>query len=265
MVAQLPTVPILAHQDLDIQWEPLPDDYVLPDDPVENLQQPLLAAALTDALGAAGWIRPEMLIASNFGLVATVAGKTVVKAPDWLYVPQVQPVAESVIRRSYTPHAEGAAVAIVMEFLSETETGEYSVRPVYPYGKLFFYQRILQVPTYVLFDPASVTLQVFRLEGETYQATEPDAQGRFWLPEMQLFLGIWQGTRLGTTTHWLRWWDADGNLLLWSSEQAEEARKQAEQAQQQAEQAQQQAEQERDRADQLAAKLRDLGVDPEQL
>lgn len=26
------------------------------------------------------------------------------------------------------------------------------------------------------------------------------------------------------TLHWLRWWDADGNLLLWSSEQVEAER-----------------------------------------
>lgn len=35
-----------------VTWKALPADYKLPDDPVENIQQPLLAAALTDALGA---------------------------------------------------------------------------------------------------------------------------------------------------------------------------------------------------------------------
>jgi len=58
-----------------VAWEALPADYVLPDDPVEDLQQPSLAAALTDALGANGLIQPDMLIASNFGLVATVNHK----------------------------------------------------------------------------------------------------------------------------------------------------------------------------------------------
>jgi len=256
MDAPLLTVPSILHEPLAVTWEPLPDDYILPDDPVENLQRPLLAAALTDALGEAGWMRPEMLIASNLGLVATVAGKTVVKAPDWLYVPQVNPVPAGVIRRSYTSHTEGAAVAVVMEFLSATETGEYSVRPVFPYGKLMFYQSILQVPTYVLFDPISVTLQVLQLAAANYQVATPDEQGRFWIPEMQLFLGLWQGTRLGTTTHWLRWWDADGQLLLWSSERAEQEHRRAEQERQR-------AEQERDRANQLAAKLRELGIDPD--
>ncbi len=85
-----------------VTWEKLPDDFILPDDPVENIQQPSLAAALTDALGAANRIQPEMLVVSNFGIVANINKKTVVKAPDWLYVPRVLPVAAGVIRRSYT-------------------------------------------------------------------------------------------------------------------------------------------------------------------
>ncbi len=50
---------------------------------------------------------PGILIASNMGICAKVDGKTVLKAPDWFYVPSVLPVGEGVIRRSYTPHTEG--------------------------------------------------------------------------------------------------------------------------------------------------------------
>ncbi len=49
--------------------------------------------------------------------------------------------------------------------------------------------------------------------------------------------------------NWLRWWDTEENLLLWSSKQAQQER--------------QRAEQESQRADILAAKLRELGVDPD--
>jgi hypothetical protein len=37
-------------QDYQITWEKLPDDYKLPDDPVDNINQPALAAALTESL-----------------------------------------------------------------------------------------------------------------------------------------------------------------------------------------------------------------------
>ncbi len=232
-----------------ITWEPLPADYKLPDDPVENLQQPLLAAALTDALGANQRIQPEMLIVSNFGLVATVNKKIVVKAPDWLYVPRVTPVAADVIRRSYTPNVEGDPVAVVMEFLSEEEGGELSVRSTPPYGKLYFYEQVLAVPTYVTYDPYEPALDVRCLQEGRYVVQAANDQGRVFIPELQLWLGIWRGDRLGNTINWLRWWDEAGNLLLWSAEQAEQER--------------QRAEQERQRADALAEKLRELGVDPD--
>ena len=244
MVSQI--TPPATLQPPQISWEKLPDDFVLPDDPVENAQQPYLAAALTDALGAAGLIRPEMLIVSNFGLVATVNQKTIVKAPDWLWVPSViSPDIEASgrIRRSYTPLLEGEPVGVVMEFLSETEAGEYSTRPTFPYGKLYFYEQILQVPTYVTFDPAAVVLEVRRLQQGRYVQQSSNEQGHYWIPELNLWLGIWAGKRLGRTKQWLRWWNEAGDLLLWSSEQAEQAQQQAQQAQQQAQQAQQQAQQ----------------------
>ena len=76
MILQIPPI----KTEPTITWESLPNDFVLPDDPVKNIQQPTLAAALTDALGAAGLIQSEMLIGSNFGLVATVNNKTIVRA-----------------------------------------------------------------------------------------------------------------------------------------------------------------------------------------
>ncbi|MBN4002713.1 Uma2 family endonuclease [Nostoc sp. LPT] len=233
-----------------VTWEALPADFILPDDPVENIQQPALAAALTDALGSTGRIQPQMLIGSNFGLVATVNKKIVVKAPDWFYVPQVQSVGTNVVRRSYTPNLEGAATAVVMEFLSDTEGGELSVRSTPPYGKLYYYEKILQVPTYVTYDPYEPSIELRRLQNNgQYTLQQADTNGRYWIPELELFLGIWQGERLCQTMNWLRWWDTEGNLLLWSSEQAQQER--------------QRAEQERQRADILAAKLRELGIDPD--
>jgi Uma2 family endonuclease len=241
-----------------VAWEALPADYPLPDDPVENIQQPALAAALTDALGAAGYIQPQMLIGTNFGLVAKVNNRIVVKAPDWFYVPQAHPPGPGVIRRSYTPTLEGEPVAIVMEFLSTTEGGELSVRSTPPYGKLYFYEQILQVPTYITYDPYEPSLEMRYWQEGRYHPQTADDNGRFWLPELNLWLGMWSGERLGQATTWLRWWDQQGNLLPWSSEQAQQER-------QRAEQERQRAEQERQRAEQLAAKLRELGVDPEHI
>jgi len=111
------------------------------------------------------------------------------------------------------------------------------------------------VPTYVTYDPYEPSLQVRCLDNNRYVLQDCDASGQFWIPELQLFLGIWLGERLCQTTHWLRWWDAQRNLLLWSSEQAEQAR-------QQAEAERKRGETEHQRAETLAAKLQELGIDP---
>jgi protein subunit release factor B len=95
------------------------------------------------------------------------------------------------------------------------------------------------------------------------------------LPEINLFLGVWQGKKAEVTAYWLRWWDKSGNLLLWGSElveqekqraeqekqRAEQEKQRAEQEKQRAEQEKQRAEQEKQRAERLASQLRSLGVD----
>jgi len=234
----------------NISWEKLPDDFKLPDAPVENIHQPLLAAALREALEFPGFILASMLIASNFVLCAKVNDKIVVKAPDWVYVPSVLPAEPGEVRRSYTRNAEGEVPAVVMEFLSDTDGSEYSNKPTYPYGKWRFYERILQVPIYVIFEPKSGVLEVYRLSASgEYELQEPDANQRFWIELIGLFLGVWEGKKSQRTGYWLRWWDENGNLLLWGAERVEQER--------------QRAEEECQRADRLMAYLRSQGIDPD--
>jgi hypothetical protein len=234
---------------LKITWEELPEDFILPDDPVDNNLQPLLAAALRESLELAGLILESMLIATNFGLCATVEDKTVVKAPDWVYVKEIQPLAAGVARRSYTPHREGSLPSIVMEFVSETEGSEYSINPHYPYGKWYFYERILQIPVYVIFHPQTAALDVYRLLNGKYERCLPDELQRYWIEEIQLFLGVWVGKKAEISHNWLRWWDSYGNLLLWGTERLElEAQKLA-QEKQRAEAEKQRAEAEKQRAE----------------
>ncbi|MEL7354578.1 MAG: Uma2 family endonuclease [Cyanobacteria bacterium J06650_10] len=248
--------PVTSIAAPNVTWEPLPDDYILPDDPVDNLSQPLLAAVLREILELAGLVEPTMLIATNFGLCATVEDKTVVKAPDWLYAPDVEPLPENQTRRSYTPHLQGGAVSVVMEFISDTEGSEYSVKPHYPYGKWWFYERILRVPSYFIFWPESGRLEGYQLTGERYEPQKTDERDLYWVDSLGLFLGVWQGKKADRVGYWLRWWDTEGNMMPWGTERVA-------QVEQQAEQERQRAEQERERAERLAEKLRSLGVDVE--
>jgi hypothetical protein len=247
---------VKQNPSLTITWEKLPDDVPLEEEPVENTGQPLIAGALRESLELADYIQPNMLIASNLALCATVDGNLILKAPDWLYVVSVLPHEGD--RRSYTPHLEGEVPRVVMEFLSETEGTEYSAKPTFPPGKWFFYEQVLQVPTYVIFEPATGLLEVYRLQSGRYQLAAADATGRYWLADMQLFLGVWQGKKEERTGYWLRWWDATAQLLPWGVEQVEQER-------QRAEQERQRAEQERQRADRLADYLRAQGINLEEI
>jgi Uma2 family endonuclease len=115
--------------------------------------------------------------------------KIVVKAPDWAYIPSIQ-VPREEVKRSYTPQLQGDIPVIVMEFLSDTEGGEYSIKPTYPPGKWFFYEQILVVPNYIIFEPDAGELEVYHLdEQRRYQLQSPDVNNRYWIAQIGLFLG----------------------------------------------------------------------------
>jgi Uma2 family endonuclease len=242
--------------ELVITWKALPNDFQLEDDPVDNTGQPLLAGALSESLELNGFIQIQMLIASNFGLCATLDEQFVVKAPDWLYVPSVLQILPD--RKTYTPHLEGDIPAVVMEFLSDIDGAEYSAKQVHPPGKWFFYEQILQVPIYVIFNPDGGLVEFYELENGQYKLKQPDENGRNWIASMDLFLGTWQGTKEGRTGYWLRWWDKAGNLLPWAVELVEQER-------QRTEEERQRAEQERQQKERLIAYLQSQGIDPDNL
>ena len=254
----------VSTTDLKITWEKLPADFILDEEPVENIDQPLLAAALREILEIAGFILAGILIAPNMAICATLNDKLVIKAPDWFYTRNVQPFPNQEIRRSYTPNLEGEIPAIVMEFLSASPNDEYSIKPSYPPGKWFFYEQVLRVPIYAIFEPAAGVLEVYQLNSsERYQAQQADVNGRYWVAGVGLFLGVWQGTKAERTGYWLRWWDESGQMLLWGVEMVEREREEIAFVQQEIAIVQQQAEQERERSQKLAAQLRAAGIEPE--
>ncbi|WP_366930778.1 hypothetical protein [Microcoleus sp. bin38.metabat.b11b12b14.051] len=66
------------------------------------------------------------------------------------------------------------------------------------------------------------------------------------IPGLNLFLGIWEGSHESRSGYWLRWWNPEGELLLWSEERAQQERLRADR--------------EYDRAQRLAEKLRQAGI-----
>jgi hypothetical protein len=64
---------------------------------------------------------------------------------------------------------------------------------------------------------------------------------------------------------WLRWWDSAGNLLLDGAERADQESLRANQEKLRGDQEKLRADEAQLTADRLAAKLRELGIDPEML
>ncbi|MCC5631172.1 Uma2 family endonuclease [Nostoc sphaeroides] len=113
------------------------------------------------------------------------------------------------------------------------------------------YQDIFRTPDYFWFDPETLEFTGFHLLDGEYQPLEPNPQGWLWSQQLGLYLGVYQEK--------LRFFTPEGELVP----TPEEVAQQAEQEKQRAEQEKQRAEQEKQRSDRLAAKLRELNIDPD--
>ena len=72
-----------------------------------------------------------------------------------------------------------------------------------------------------------------------------------WLEQIELGLTLWEGEFEGRQDTWLRWCYQDGTVLPTGDERAEDEKQQKEQA--------------LSRAELLAEKLREMGVNPDEL
>ncbi len=150
-------------------------------------------------------------------------------------------------RLSYVIWQEGVSPFVVVELLSprtEKEDLGQTLRSVdEPPSKCQVYEPILRVPYYIVFDRYTDSLRAFMLQADRYMEMNLE-ETRLWMPSLKLGLGLWQGTYQGIERLWLRWYDAKGN---WISTPAEEVL------------------QERQRAERLAARLRELGINPDEV
>jgi len=187
------------------------------------------------------------------------------KRPDWFVVVNVPRLYEDKqMRLSYVTWQEGVRPLVVVELLSpSTRDEDLGLTPPQenkPPGKWEVYERILGIPYYIVFDRYTDELQAFQLEGGHYRQMAQQLS-RVWIPELQLSLGLWQGEYRGIDRQWLRWYDAQGNLMLTDAEQERLAKEQERLAK---EQAQALLAQERQQRQQLIERLRARGIDPDE-
>ncbi|BAZ85065.1 Uma2 family endonuclease [Dolichospermum compactum] len=117
------------------------------------------------------------------------------------------------------------------------------------------YQDIFRTPEYFWFDPYSLEFAGFYLIHGKYQVVEPNENGHLWSQELGLYLGIDRGL--------LRYFTSAGYLVPTPEESAEfEAQRATIEAQRAAIEAQR-ATMFDEKAQRLAAKLRELNIDPD--
>ncbi|KYC39081.1 hypothetical protein WA1_34410 [Scytonema hofmannii PCC 7110] len=204
----------------------------------------------------------EILLATDLNLYYDLRNPLWYKRPDWYVVLGVARAQQQKdLRLSYVIWQEGVTPLLVVELLSpgteEEDLGQTLREAKKPPTKWQVYEQILRIPYYVVFDRYTNRLRGFRLEGTRYKELSLPDQ-RLCLEELQIGLGVWQGSYEGIEGLWLRWYDVNGQWLPTASERTA-------QESQLVEQERHRAEQEHHRAERLAEYLRSQGIDPDNL
>ncbi|MGZ3449371.1 MAG: Uma2 family endonuclease [Polyangiales bacterium] len=197
---------------------PRGDDFPCDDgEPMETGRHRAQMNLLADSLDEYWRDRTDVAVAGNMGLYfsETQAKKNDFRAPD-VFV--VLDTVRKERKRWVVWEEDGRMPDAIIELVSE------STEQVDRVTKKNLYAHVLHVPSYVIYDPFSAQLDVYRLVGREYERVEPDARGLVPCEPLGLYLGIVQGVRHDIDAPWLRWFDREGNMIPELRELAERAR-----------------------------------------
>lgn len=256
---------------IGITW--LPDHTQLPESDgtfVKNFQEHHQSILLTESIKSTlDQLHPDgqYAIGQDCGIYWRITEplERGAEAPDWFYVPNVPPLLDGQVRRSYVLWQEYVAPLIVLEFVSGNGTEERDQTPPPSIingegkvGKFWVYEQAIRVPFYGIYEVQKAAVEVYHLVENRYELMPANERGHYPIPQIGVELGIWQGRYNNMELPWLRWWDSQGNLLLTGEERAEQLK-------QRAEVAESELEQQRQRAERLAELLRAQGIDSDNI
>ncbi len=253
--------------------EMLPTMYDLPS---ENPEEPgvpdqfhiLQPQLLTETFVPPDYPPGRILAASDLNIYYDRYNPFNYKRPDWYAVPDLPYLRKGTdLRLSYVIWEDKSVPYIVAELISPGTEGEDLGRtqrkPGEPPTKWDVYEQILGIPYYAVFDRYKDRFRAFQNTGQYNEMVLPGR--RLWLPGLKIGLGVWHGTYRCVEYKWLRWYGADNNWIPTSDEEKQRAEMGKQQAEMEKYQEKKRAESEKQRADIMAAKLRELGIDPESL
>jgi Uma2 family endonuclease len=182
------------------------------------------------------------------------------------------------LRPSYVLWDELVIPSLVLEVVSTTYRQEYTTK-LNEYAKL----RVLYYIVYNSKRRRKPKLEIYKLVDGNYQL---QTSYPLWMPEIGLGIGYERGDYGGVTRDWLYWYDENNQRYPTPSEwvkleqqqtqieiaktrqaqaESKQVRQQFDRAKAESEQAKAESEQVRSLAEKLAAKLRTLGIDPDDL
>lgn len=213
----LPTMYDLPSED--------PNEPGLPDE-FHALQPQLLSATLS----LSGYRDDDFFTGMDLNLYYDIRHPLWHKRLNWflsLGVPRLYDHHD--MRLSYVMWQEGVSPTVVVELLSPgteaEDLGQRSRQPDQPPCKWQVYQDILRVPYYFLFDRYDNQFRAFVLNKGVYEPQTIEHQ-KFWVPALNLGLGVWQGHYQGIHRSWLRWYDTNDQWIPTPQEAFERERQQ---------------------------------------
>ncbi|AFY60928.1 Uma2 family endonuclease [Synechococcus sp. PCC 6312] len=239
---------------------PTAEDLPCSDDtPVDNEWQNLIPNLLLEILARHWGQRDGWFFGVDMGIYYDPNRPAVV--PDGFLSLGVSRFRGEAGRLSYVLWEEGNVIPIfTLEVISKTYGQEYEAkRDLYADLGIRYYAIYRPMPNYW---PKRQPLEIYRLENGEYL---PMLGERIWLPEIGLALGREINTFRGYTREWLYWYTETGERLMSAEEAYQQSQQSLQETQQELEEAQLKLHQAKQEADRLAAKLRELGIDPGQV
>ncbi len=253
--------------------ETLPTMYDLPSEEESGLpdQYHLLQAQLCMATFFPSVSPDKVFVASDLNLYYDHHHTQWYKRPDWFAVVGVDKLYQQrSLRFSYVIWQEKVAPCIVIEFLSlstrNEDLGRSKPKGIQP-TKWEVYEKILRIPYYIVFDGITNEIFPFHLTKNGYRPLKIN-HSKVWIATLKISLGFWSGEYEGCQRQWLRWYDAEGNLIPTKEEKEQMAKELAQQerdrermAKELAQEQKELAQQERDRermAKELAQEEKEL-------
>jgi len=84
------------------------------------------------------------------------------------------------------------------------------------------YEQVFRTAEYYCYDPATQQLEGWQLHGGRYQLLAPNARGWLWCDRLQLWLGTWIGPFMMYQETWLRFYDAQEQVIPIFAEAAQQ-------------------------------------------